>query len=184
MTMRKRTSLLALTMALMVAAPVAFAQGSDMNAGDSVQNSGEVSRPGPRKRFKGERMRRGKQGQNLRAFKQLSGLTADQNTKIDSIQTELKSNSESIVSQMKTLKEQLQGKRKEAWDKAFAVLTDEQKAELNTLMQNRQAGQGNGMRKNRLNKGERKNRRKALKGQNNLESVSNSMAGDSTSTDQ
>lgn len=178
--MRKKSTLVALSMAFVVAVPLALAQGNEMNSGDtSAQTQAQTqAQPRMKKRRKGKR-NRAKQKYNIRILNRVSNLTDDQSAKLESIQSSLKSDVEPIVAKMRTLKEELQGKRKDAWDKAFAILTDEQKTELESIKESRKKRLRDGGKKRKRMKGAKKLRRKKLKQQNNLESVSNSISNSS-----
>ena len=179
--MLKKSTLVALSMALVVAVPLTLAQGSDMDSGESSPQA----RPNIKKRMKGKmkgKRNRGKQKYNIRVLNRLSNLTDDQSSKLESIQSTLKTDMEPIVAKMRSLKEELQGKRKDAWDKAFALLTDEQKTELQSIMESRQKRLREGGKRRKHMKGAKRMKRKKLKQKNNLESVSNSLSNGSENT--
>ncbi len=202
----KKQSLLALVMCLAVSVPLAMAQDAPpaQPGGD-----GPPSREGRKhKRMKHRHGKMHGQGYNLRAIKTLPSLTEEQKGKLDSIQEELKTNLGPLKSELKALRAQrkageggtpeevqankeagkakflslrndLQAKKKAAYDQALAVLSDEQKVELEAHKAQLKQGMMNKRmnRKGKLNEGGRRLKRKNKKAQGeNLEQASESLA--------
>ena len=131
----QKKSLLAVAIALAMTSPMVLAQDSDMNATDK-SNGGETAvktKMKKRKHMRKKRMRKF----NIGAIKKVSNLSEDQSSKLDSIESELQTSLQPLHEQMKSIRDQLRSKRMEAWDKATALLNDEQKAELDKVMESR-----------------------------------------------